>query len=133
MFPSARPSRPPESPPPSSTLRVTQACRDFITSLLASEPEQRLGMGPSGVAELHGHPWLRSVDVTALLAKRLQVRAALPCQCTSSYCTDCTADLTARLFHTAIVFVYSYCTLLQPTVLVLHSCTRTVSCICHTP
>lgn len=46
---------------PAASSWVGSSCKDFITSLVAAKPENRLG-SKSGLAEIKKHPWLAGVD-----------------------------------------------------------------------
>lgn len=49
--------------------RLSANCRDLMTSLLAKNPEKRLGAG--GIEDVKRHPWFKGVDWGKVLAKQL--------------------------------------------------------------
>ena len=49
----------------------TYAATDFINQLLVKDPNERLGSTASGVDGLFEHPWLMTIDLEALRARKI--------------------------------------------------------------
>merc|ERR1712146_327475 len=55
----------------SSSSYMSEDAQSLITGLLTRDPNQRLGHGDSGSADIRAHPFFASIDFTALEARQL--------------------------------------------------------------
>jgi serine/threonine protein kinase len=58
--------------PPRQAGYLSSSCDDLIGRLLSKNPEERLGSGPLGGAEIKQHPWFHSIDWGMYFRKEVQ-------------------------------------------------------------
>lgn len=51
-------------------IHMSEECKDFISKLLAKDPNQRLGR-KGGQKEVLAHPWFKSLNVDTLMKKKM--------------------------------------------------------------